>query len=617
MIDKDKLDRALRKVDKPARYIGMELNSIKKDLERVEVKFAFSYPDIYEVGMSHLGLHILYNLINDREEFACERVFSPWVDMEVAMREEGIPLYSLENKEEIRNFDFLGFTLQYEMSYSNILNMLDLSKLPFLSKDRDESFPIIIGGGPCAFNPEPLAEFFDVFLIGDGEETIMEIMDIYKQARKSGYNKKEFLKSISKLEGVYVSCFYQVTYNKEGTIESMLAIEGAPKLVKKSMVEDLEGMYYHEKMIIPYIGTIHDKVVFELFRGCTRGCRFCQAGMIYRPIRERSPQKLKEIAEKLILNTGYKDISLSSLSSCDYSQLELLIKELMDTYESKNIGVSLPSLRLDSFSIDVLKQIERVRKTSLTFAPEAGSQRLRDVINKGVDEEDLVKAVSYAFKEGWSKIKLYFMIGLPSEKDEDIEGIKRLSHIVRDLFFNRPKEEIKGSFKLTSSASCFVPKAFTPFQWLAQDSIEDLDRKIEMLNTSIKGKKISFDYHNPKLSFIEGVFARGDRRLAKVLIIAYNNGCKFDGWGEHFDYQLWMDSFKEAGIDPDFYVLRDRDLDEKLPWDFIDAGVSKEYLIREYKRAMEGIKTKDCREYCNNCGIEGCQMRGEYNEISN
>lgn len=614
MIDIEKLDRVLKKVDKPARYIGMEQNSVKKDLSQVDVKFAFSYPDLYEVGMSHLGLHILYNLINNVENYACERVFSPWIDMEKEMRLEGLPLFTLENKEEVNNFDFLGFTLQYEMSYTNILNILDLSKIPLLSKDRNDDYPFIIGGGPNAYNPEPVAGFFDFFVIGEGEEVVLEVLKIYESRKSSTWDRNTFLKDISKLEGIYVPAFYEVEYKQDGTIKKMYPIiEGIPTVINKAMIKDVNTMFAPETMIVPFIETIHDRVVLEVFRGCTHGCRFCQAGMIYRPIREKSTERLVELAEKLILSTGYDTISLSSLSSCDYSALNLLISSLMDKFEEKTVGISLPSLRLDSFSIDVLKEIEKVKKSGLTFAPEAGTQRLRDVINKGVSEEDLVQAVTYAFNEGWSRVKLYFMIGLPTETEEDLMGIKDMSYLVRDIYFNRPNEEKRGSFQMTASASCFVPKPFTPFQWVSQDSIEEFKEKIYKIKNSIRDKKVSFNYSDANVSYLEGIFARGDRRLSKLLIKAWEKGCKYDGWSDQFKFDLWLEALDETNIDGDFYSRRERDLEEVLPWDFINPGVTKEYLIKEFENSLSETTTKDCRLGCRNCGIVDCSMRGVFN----
>ena len=478
MINRISFDRVLKKVEKPARYIGMEKNSIKKDLSKVDIKFAFAFPDVYEVGMSHLGLHILYNLLNNEDYIACERVFAPWIDMEEEMKREGIPLFTLENKEPINNFDFLGFTLQYEMSYTNIINMLDLGNVPIFSKDRKEEDPLVIAGGPCAYNPEPIADFIDFFVIGEGEEVVLEIMKIYREFKLKGYKRDEFLKEVSKIEGVYVPKFYEVYYKEDNTIERMEPeIDGIPRVINKRIIKDIDNSYYPDKIIVPFIETVHDRIPLEIFRGCTRGCRFCQAGMIYRPVREKKVETLLELAEKLVNNTGYADISLTSLSSCDYSQLQFLISKLINKYGEKQIGVSLPSLRLDSFSIDILKEIEKVRKTGLTFAPEAGSQRLRDVINKGVTEKDLETAVTYAFEEGWSTIKLYFMIGLPTETEEDLLGIRDLGYKVKNIFFNFPKDKRKGNLKITLSASCFVPKPFTPFQWVGQNSLEEFNEK--------------------------------------------------------------------------------------------------------------------------------------------
>ena len=614
MINIDKLNRVLKKVDKPARYIGMEQNSIKKDLDKIKVKFAFSYPDIYEVGMSHLGMHILYNLINNVDNYACERVFSPWVDMEREMRKEELPLYTLENKEEVKNFDFLGFTLQYEMSYTNILNLLDLSHIPLLAKDRNDNHPFIIGGGPCAYNPEPIADFFDFFVIGEGEEILLKVLKTYEAHKDGHWDRNNFLIEIAQFNGIYVPAFYEVEYNENGTINKMYPrVEGVPTVINKAMVEDVNTMFAPETMIVPFIETIHDRVILEMFRGCTHGCRFCQAGMIYRPIREKSTERLVELAEKLIASTGYDTISLSSLSSCDYSSLNILISDLMDRFEEDNIGISLPSLRLDSFSIDILKEIEKVKKSGLTFAPEAGSQRLRDVINKGVNQEDLVQAVTYAFNEGWSRVKLYFMIGLPSETEEDLMGIKDMSYLVRDIYFNRPNESKKGSFQVTVSTGCFVPKPFTPFQWVSQNSIEEFNHKINLVKNSIRDRKVNFNYSDVNLSYLEGIFARGDRRLSNVLIKAWEKGCKYDGWSDQFRFDLWMEALEESNIDGDFYSRRARELDEVLPWDFINPGVTKDFLKKEYLKSLKETTTMDCRLACRNCGIVDCSMRGVFN----
>lgn len=611
MINTKVLDRILNKVEKPARYIGMEQNSINKDLNKVKVKFAFSFPDVYDVGMSHLGLHIIYNLINKEEDFACERVFAPWVDMEEEMRKENLPLFTLESKEEVKNFDFLGFTLQYEMSYTNILNILDLAGIPLLSKERKDGDPFVIAGGPCAYNPEPLADFIDFFVIGEGEEVILEILNLYKEHKEKKGSRDGFLGKVAAIEGVYVPRFYEVLYNDDNTIKDMIPINpAAPKKIRKRMITNLNNMFSPDKMIVPYIETVHDRVMLEIFRGCTHGCRFCQAGIIYRPIREKSVDKLVELAEKLIESTGYENVSLSSLSSCDYSELYLLISMLMERFEKKKIGVSLPSLRLDTFAIDILKEIEKVRKTGLTFAPEAGSQRLRDVINKGVTEEDLVNTITKVFEEGWSSVKLYFMIGLPTETDEDVLGIKELAYKVKDIFFSMPKEKRKGNLKITVSASCFVPKPFTPFQWVGQNSIDEFYRKARLLKENIRDKKITFNYHDPRLSYLEAVIARGDRRISKLILRAWEKGCKFDSWSDYFNYENWIEAMEELNIDGSFYAHRQRDLDEILPWDFIDPMVSKEFLIREYKKSLEGKTTDDCRHGCRGCGIVGCVMRG-------
>ena len=610
MIEAERLEKCLKKVEKPARYIGGELNSIVK--EEAALRFCFCFPDVYEVGMSHLGMQILYFAMNETD-YACERAFAPWPDMAEAMKNEGIPLYSLETKRPLSEFDVVGFTLQYEMSYTNILFMLDMGNITLLAEDRGEEEPFVMAGGPCATTPEPLADFMDCFLIGEGERLNIQVMDKIKEGRAAGLNRKEILRSLATLEGVYVPSLYEVTYNEDGTIKSHRSlVPEAKPVIKRVRLHDMNATFQLDRQLVPFLETVHDRAVIELFRGCTQGCRFCQAGMMYRPIRERSVDTLREMAEAILKNTGYDEISLTSLSSCDYTQLMPLVQELSRTYEEKNVGISLPSLRLDSFIVDVLKEIEKVRKSGLTFAPEAGSQRMRDVINKNVTEEDLMRVVNSVFKEGWSRIKLYFMIGLPGETMEDVLGIAHLAYKVKDAFFNRPKEEIQGNFRVTASASCFVPKGFTTFQWVGQDSIDEFFEKIRAVKGAVRDPKVKFQYHEPYVSRMEAVLARGDRRIGKLLLRAYENGQIFDGWSEFFRYDVWVKSMEEAEIDGDFYANRARDFDEVLPWDFIDIGVKKAYLKREYEKSMKALTTADCRKKCNGCGIEDCEMWGEF-----
>ena len=610
MIEAERLEKCLKKVEKPARYIGGELNSIVK--EEAALRFCFCFPDVYEVGMSHLGMQILYFAMNETD-YACERAFAPWPDMAEAMKNEAIPLYSLETKTPLSEFDVVGFTLQYEMSYTNILFMLDLANITLLAEERGEGEPFVMAGGPCATTPEPLADFMDCFLIGEGEHLNIQVMDKIKEGREAGLSRKEILLSLAALEGVYVPSLYEVTYKEDGTILSHrpLVPEAKP-VIKRVRLHDMNATFQLDRQIVPFLETVHDRAVIELFRGCTQGCRFCQAGMMYRPIRERSVDTLADMAEAVLKNTGYDEISLTSLSSCDFTQLMPLVKELSHTYEEKNVGISLPSLRLDSFIVNVLKEIEKVRKSGLTFAPEAGSQRMRDVINKNVTEEDLMRVVNSVFKEGWSRIKLYFMIGLPGETMEDVLGIAHLAYKVKDAFFNRPKEEIQGNFRVTASASCFVPKGFTPFQWVGQDSIDEFFEKIQAVKGAVRDPKVKFQYHEPYVSRMEAVLARGDRRIGKLLLRAYENGQIFDGWSEFFRYDVWVKSMEEADIDGDFYANRERDFDEVLPWDFIDIGVKKAYLKREYEKSMKALTTPDCRRKCNGCGIEDCEMWGEF-----
>lgn len=604
MKNNQQLENILVKVEKPARYIGNELNIIKKNVTEETVRFAFAFPDVYEVGMSHLGLHIMYNLLNNKEDIYCERVFAPWLDMEEEMRKNNILLYGLETKDPIKNFDFVGFTLQYEMSYTNIINMVDLAGIPIMSADRGKEHPFVIAGGPCAYNPEPLVGIIDFFVIGEGEEVTLEIIQLYKKWRQSGGDRKDYLEMISNIEGIYIPDFYNVDYNEDGTIKAFFPIDDKyPSKIKKRIIKNLDEGFFPDKIIVPFIETVHDRVMLEIFRGCTRGCRFCQAGMIYRPVRERSVDVLVEYAKKLIESTGHEEISLSSLSTSDYSKIYELVEILIKEYKDKKIGLSLPSLRLDSFPLEVIEEIQKVRKTGLTFAPEAGTQRLRDVINKGITEEDLFKSTEEAFNSGWSTVKLYFMLGLPTETLDDVLGIKNLAYDVKDIFFQRPKELRKGNLKITVSTACFVPKPFTPFQWYPQDSIEAFNEKIVLLKKNIKDNKITYNHHDSRLSYLEAVLARGDRRLSKVLVKAWEKGCKFDGWGDKFDFEKWMAAFEEAGIDPDFYATRERSYDEILPWDFIDIGVTKKYFINENEKAKKGILTQDCRNGCTGCGI--------------
>lgn len=617
MIDVKKLDRELLKVEKPARYVGSELNSVVKDKD-IDIRFAFAFPDIYEVGMSHTGMHILYHLMNSMENVWCERVFAPWTDMEEIMRKNNIPLYGLESKDELSAFDFIGFTLQYEMSYTNVLNMLELGGIPIKSKDRGDNMPLVIAGGPCAYNPEPLYEVIDLFTIGETEELLPELLNLYNEEKKKGYNKLRFLEKAAQLEGVYVPQFYEEVYKVDGTIKERKVLNNnAKEIITKRIIRDLNKSYYPEKSILPYIDVVHDRVVLELFRGCTRGCRFCQAGMVYRPVREREYSTLLEQAESLLESTGHNEISLTSLSSGDYSCLPDLTLKLLEKYESKNVNISLPSLRLDSMTFDIIEKLQEVRKSGLTFAPEAGTQRMRDVINKNLTEEQILGPVETAFNLGWSTVKLYFMIGLPGETMEDVLGIKELAYKIKDKFFQRPKENIKGNLKINVSASCFVPKPFTPFQWVAQDNMDEFYEKARTLRSEIKDKKISFSYHEPKLSYLEAVFARGDRRLSKALIKAWEKGCRFDGWQDMFDFDKWMEAFEETGVDPDFFALRERELTEVLPWDFINIGVTKEYLLKEYEKALSLTTTDDCRLQCTNCGINYKLLGGACPHVQN
>ncbi|HOV27164.1 MAG TPA: TIGR03960 family B12-binding radical SAM protein [Pseudobacteroides sp.] len=596
-------DEILLSVEKPSRYTGNEWNSVKKDISDIKIRFAFCFPDVYEVGMSHLGMKILYHLINKRDDAYCERVFAPWVDMEAKMREKNIPLFTLETKSPVKDFDILGFTLQYEMCYTNILNVLDLSGIPVLSSDRTNEHPFVCAGGPCAYNPEPLADFIDFFVLGEGEEVLNDILDAYSLWKDQNASREDFLDRISKIEGVYVPSFYDIKYKKDGTIEEFIPRKkDYPKVIKKRIVKDLDNTFFPEEIVVPFTDIVHDRVMLEIFRGCIRGCRFCQAGFIYRPVRERSAEKLSDIAKKLIDSSGYNEISLTSLSTSDYTDLPNLTDKLIEEMEKRKVNLSLPSLRIDSFSLDLMEKAQKVRKSGLTFAPEAGTQRLRDVINKGVTEEDLIKSATLAFSGGWSGVKLYFMMGLPTETMEDVEGIADLGNKVVDAYMSVPKEKRGKGLNVTISTSFFVPKPFTPFQWEPQESIEEYTEKQKVLKSKIKNKYISYNWHDSKLSLLEAVFARGDRRLCNVLLKAWQKGCKFDAWGEHFKYDAWIEAFSESDVDVHFYANRKRSYDEILPWDHIDIGVSKDFFIKEMEKAKAGELTPNCRMGCSGCG---------------
>lgn len=600
---KGKVEEILRYVQKPGRYVGGELNSIVKDKSKIDVRFAFCFPDNYEIGMSHLGMKILYGLKNRRDDIWCERVFAPWPDMEEQMRKNGIPLYGLESFDPIKDFDFIGFTLQYELSYTNVLNMLDLADIPVRSCDRNDGFPIVVAGGPCACNPEPLADFIDIFILGEGEEVNLELIDLYKSAKKRGIDKRSFLIEASKLRGIYVPSLYNVLYNSDGTIAEIEPLFGAPSKITKRIISDLDSVYYPEDVVVPTVEIVHDRAVLEIMRGCIRGCRFCQAGYIYRPLREKSSEKLDNVARGLCDKTGYEEISLSSLSTSDYSELEDLLMRLLDWSVDDKVNLSLPSLRIDNFSKELMEKISSVRKSGLTFAPEAGTQRLRDVINKNVTEEEIMNTCKIAFEGGYTSVKLYFMLGLPTETKDDLEGIAILAQKIVDLFYKLPSKPKGKGVNVSISVSTFVPKPFTPFQFEPQDDFETIVEKQKYIMSCIKSKKITYKYHESKTSTLEAVLARGDRRLGNVIYDAWQSGCRFDSWGEYFDFDIWKKAIEKNGLTVEFYANRKREFNETLPWSHIDFGICPEFLISENIKAHKGVTTPNCREKCSGCGV--------------
>ena len=603
-------DEILMQIDKPARYIGNELNAVKKDKADVDIRFAMCFPDVYEIGMSHLGIQILYDMFNKRSDTWCERVYSPWPDLHAILKEQNIPLFGLESQEPLKDFDFIGITLQYEMCYTNILQILDLSQIPLLSRERTEKDPIVIGGGPCSYNPEPIADFFDIFYIGEGEVVYDNLLELYKEHKKGNYDRAAFLHEAAKIPGLYVPSLYEVSYKEDNTIASFTPVyDDIPRTIKKQVEMQLSEAVYPEKPVVPFIKATQDRIVLEIQRGCIRGCRFCQAGMIYRPNREKRVSDLKEKARQMIRNTGYEEISLSSLSSSDYKELPELLDFLIDECKDQHINISLPSLRIDAFSLDVMSKVQDVKKSSLTFAPEAGSQRMRNVINKGLTVENILGGAKEAFKGGWNKVKLYFMLGLPTETEEDMRAIPELANDIAALYYDTvPKEQRNGKCQVTISTSFFVPKPFTPFQWAGMFTPEDYLGRAKIVNDHLKEqlnhKSIRYNWHEADVTVLEGLLARGDRRVAKAILYVYEHGGFFDAWREFFDYNRWLEAFEACGISIDFYALRERPLDEILPWDFIDIGVTKEFMIREWNQAHKETVTPNCRMRCSGCGAK-------------